>query len=678
MHRISSIVRVAAAVASLLSLFAAAQSTEVLPPTSAGVSGGSSNSIPLGSSPGGSYMVLYDPSQLVGLPIGGRITSLQLRLRNSESAPWPTADVTISDYEIRIGTSSRTSATMTGTFAENLSNAVLVRDGALALTANAYPGGPASGSTPEGWGPVITFSTPYTYTGGPLVLEFRNTGAAPANHFADCAAPAVGASAFGNTTSPAETAGFSALPLIVRLGIEPPNTQTVTLPNANATVNGGIGNSIPLGAFTDGRHMSLYAADQFDSVPPGSIITGMQLRLRNDETSGWPAADSTNADYEIWLSQSVLTPGTMSGTYANNQLNPVRVRDGELPLPANVYPAGAATGTTSEPWGPLIAFDTPFIYQGGTLAIDIQSAGGIAPLKFADAVGGSAVATGKTASPRTAATGAGASAFVVRLTFVPPVESPFGDGVTKIYALKQFADTQAGDLFLGFLQNANFTTQYLYGPEQFQTVGPGTLLTALSLRNAQTTAWPAALGVYPQFDLRLSKSPLTPSTMSTTVASNSGPDAVTVRSGALGVPAGSMAAKPTTGTAPYTWAVPFTQAYSYRSGTLDMLISNQPFPSGTGQVDAFAASNGALQPFGRGKFQIAVGSATVSAAGNVAVARFSADAQVIVPNSAKDDTGLGLDYAFHSPYAGNDATFQYTSSAPRNCPTYPSAGSSPR
>jgi hypothetical protein len=635
------------------------QSIEIVPPANASTNGGSSNSIPLGAASGGTYMVLYEPSQLVGLPIGGRITSLQLRQSNLETAPWPSANATFSDYEIRIGTSTRTAATMSLTYADNLTGAVLVRDGALSLPANVYPGGGASGATPEDWGPVITFSTPYTYSGGPLVLEFRNTGVTAPLQFADCATPAVAASAIGSAASKTATSGFGvALPLIVRLGVEPPNTQTVTLPNANATVSdvAGGGNSIPLGVFTNGRHMSLFDASQFAAVPPGSLITGMQLRLRNEESSGWPGADSTNADYEIWLSQSSLTPGTMSNTYAANQLNPVRVRDGALFLPANAYPAGAATGTTPEPWGPLIAFDQPYVYNGGVLAIDIRSAGGILPVRFADTVDASGIANGKTASPRDAALGGGSSAFIVRLSFVPPVESPFGDGVTKIFALKQFADTPAGNAFQGFTQSANFTTQYLFGPEQFQTVGPGTWITALSLRNAIAAAWPPALGVYPQFDLRLSKSPLTPGTMSTTVASNTGADAVTVRAGSLDVPAGSLAAKPGGTTAPYTWTIPFAENYSYRSGTLDMLINNQPFPGGAGQVDAISASNVALRPFGRGKFALSLAAATVATSGNVPVARFSADAQVIVPNAAKD--GDGFLNLIDTPYASTPKTLQ--------------------
>lgn len=653
-----------AAIAALLCAMAASgpalgQSTEVLPPANDGVNGGNGNSIPLGASPGGTYVVLYDPSQLVGLPIGGKITSLQLRARNAEVAPWPPANAVIADYEIRLGTSTRTAATISTTFADNISGGVLVRDGALNLAANAYPGGAASGSTPEEWGPVISFSTPYTYTGGPLVIEFRNTGVAPNFHFADAATAAIGSAAIGSTTSPTATSGGSALPVVVRLSVTPPNTQAVTLPNANDTVAGNGQNSIPIGAFSDGRHMTLYAASQLASVPPGSIITGMQLRLSNTESSPWPGADSTNTDYEITLSQSPLTPGTISTTYANNQTNPVLVRDGSFDLSAGAYPAGANAGAVPEGWGPFIGFETPYVYKGGALAIDIKSVGGIAPAKFGDTAISDPSAAGVSAAPRTSATGGSASAFIVRLSYVPPVESPFGEGVTKIYALKQFADTPASTFQSVLTQNFDRTAQFLFGPEQFQTVGPGTLLTGVAFRNSSTTAWPPALGSFPQFDIRLSKSPLTPATMSTTVASNSGTDAITVRSGSLAIAAGEMAAKPTTGTAAFTWEVPFSNPYSYRFGTLDMLINRQAIGGVAGAVDAFRASDVSLQPFGRGKHTTGNAAVTLTIDSNVPITRYSTDAQVIVPNSAKDGTGLGLNYFVNSPYDGLDSTIQY-------------------
>ena len=635
------------------------QSIETVPPSLASTYGGTGNYIPLGAFDGGTYQVLCPASQLVGLPIGGTINSIRMRQWNPASAAWPPAGSTITTYEIRIGPSTKTPNTLSATYADNFTSPVLVRSGSLSLAAGAYPGGAAGGSTPEDWGPEIVFTTPYTYTGGSLVFEFRNSGNGAAVTYADSNTSIALGAAVGLTATAAGTSG-TVIPnsLVMQLGVTAADTRFLTIPNANDAAAGNSNNSIPLGSFTDGRHMSLYAADQFASVPPGSLITGMQLRLRNAEASGWPVADSTNADYEIWLSQSTLTPATMSNTYASNQLNAVRVRDGALFLPNGVYPAGPNAGATPEGWGPLIPFQTPYVYQGGVLAIDIQSAGGIADGKFADCVSGSATASGKTAGPRTAPTGAGSSAFIVRLSFVPPVRSPFGEGVTKIYAAKQFADTVAGDFFVGFTRNQNFTNQNLFGPEQFQTVGPGTLLTGVAWRNQSIAAWPPALAGYAQFDLRLSQSPLTPGSMSTTVASNSGADALTVRSGSLAVAAGSLAAKPATGTAPFTWEVPFSQPYPYRSGTLDMLINNQPIAVVDGSLDAVNANIVPVQQQVRGKFSFGVGSPGVPNAANVPVTRYSADAQVMVPNSIKDGVGFGNNYFFDSPFDSIESTFQ--------------------
>lgn len=641
-----------------LTPFAKAQSLEVVPPTNASIAGDSNNSIPIGAGGGGTYQVLYPASQLVGLPIGGKITSIQFRLRNAESANWPPSASAIASYEIKMGGSTKTPATLSTTFADNITSPVVVRSGALSLAAGTYPAGAATATTPEGWGPVITFSTPYTYTGGPLVIELRNTGTSTVV-YCDAVTSTEAARAIGNTSSNAETSGFFAGAMIIRLSVTPPNTQTVTLPNANDTAAGNSDNSIPLGAFTDGRHMSLYAADQFASVPPGSLITGMQLRLRNAESSGWPAADSTNADYEIWLSQSTLTPASMSSTYASNLLNEVRVRDGSYFLPAGVYPAGANAGTTPEGWGPLIPFQTPYVYQGGVLAIDIQSAGGIAPVKYADCVVGSATASGKTAGPRTAATGAGSSAFIVRLSFVPPVHSPFGDGVTKIYALKDYAGTPAPSQQSVLSLNVSYASEFVYAPEQFQTVGPGTLLTALSLRKNDTAPWPVAPTTATSYSIDLSRSLNGPATLSTTVANNVGPDNTTVRSGSLSVLAGEMAAATPGGTAPFTWQIPFSTPYSYRSGSLLGVFRNTGFAS-SGDVDAIAFNAPEIGVQTKGFFSNPSNTATTAFAANVPVMRFSADAQVIVPNSAKDGTGLNGLYSVSAPTASNESTFQVT------------------
>ncbi len=661
MRGLNGVIRGAVAVAACFSSvgIASAQSIEVVPPSSENVAAGFfGNTIPLGASTG-TYQALYMPSQLVGLPIGGKITSLQMRLYNDATAPWPTSSGTITNYRISLGSSNLTADTLSTTFANNITNPVLVRSGSFSLDANAYPGGAATGTTPEAWGPVITFSTPYTYTGGPLVIEVRSTGFNGAFNFADATpSTSISKSVFTASSDAATTGSIGNSPIVMRLGITPPNTQAVTLPNANDTVAGNSENSIPIGAFSDGRHMTLYAANQLASIPPGSIITSMQLRLQNDESSPWPAADSTNTDYEITLSQSALTPGTASTTFTNNQLNPVLVHDGAYVLPAGVYPAGANAGTVPEGWGPPIVFQNPYVYQGGALAIDIKSVGGIAPLKFCDAVVSGPAAAGLSAAPRNSATGSlGASAFIVRLSYVPPVESPFGEGVTKIYALKDYAGTPAPSQQSVLTLNASYASEFVYAPEQFQTVGPGTLLTALALRKNDTAPWPVAPTTATSYSIDLSRSLNGPATLSTTVANNVGPDNTTVRSGPLSVLAGEMAAATPGGTAPFTWQIPFSTPYSYRSGSLLGVFRNTGFAS-SGDVDAIAFNAPEIGVQTKGFFSNPSNTATTTFVANVPVMRFSADAQVMVPNSLKDGVGFNGIYGSSAPTSSSECTLQ--------------------
>ena len=642
-----------------------AQSFEVVPPTSENVAAGFfGNTIPLGVGTGGTYQALYMPSQLVGLPIGGQITSLQLRLYNFATAPWPASAGTIANYRISFGGSNLTADTLSTTFADNITNPVLVRSGSFSLDAGAYPGGAASGTTPEAWGPVITFSTPYTYNGGPLVIEVRSTGIGGSTEFADATpSTSISKSVFATSSDAATTGAIGNSPIVMRLGITPPNTQAVTLPNANDTVAGVTGNYIPFAGSTGGRQLTLYAADQLASIPPGSVITGLQLRQRNAETVSWPPSDFVCSDYEIWLSQSSLTPATASTTFANNLLNSVMVRDGARTSVANEYPGGAATGTTPGGWGPIIPFDTPYVYMGGVLGVEYRNTGGGSPLHFADVVSNSATAAGlaSTASP-TNPTGTFNGAVIVRLAYVPPVTSPFGDGVTKIYALKDYAGTPAPSQQSVLSLNVSYASEFVYAPEQFQTVGPGTLLTALALRKNDTAPWPVAPTTATSYSIDLSRSLNGPATLSTTVANNVGPDNTTVRSGSLSVLAGEMAAATPGGTAPFTWQIPFSTPYSYRSGSLLGVFRNTGFAS-SGDVDAIAFNAPEIGVQTKGFFSNPSNTATTTFVANVPVMRFSADAQVMAPNSLKDGVGFASGFSTPAPFASAASTFQNIVSA---------------
>ncbi len=658
---LSSLIRpsrfVAAAAIALFARFAPADVTQVVPPTSATVAGDANNLIPIGASPGGTYSVLYGPDQLAGLPIGSTINSIQMRLRNAEAVAWPPAPVNITTYEIRFGQSDLTPATISNTFANNIKNSVLVRGGALALATGAYPAGAATGTTPEAWGPVITFTTPFVYTGGVLAIEFRNTGATGGSVYGDANVNSAGGAGVGSISS--STTGGAAGAIIVRLGFSRPDDQSLTVPPANANVAGTTGNYIPLGAVAGGRYLVLYDTAQLAAIPAGSVISGLQMRLWNAHSANWPNAATAITSYQIYLAQSPRTPATISTTFAANLTNPVLVRDGALDLAAGTYPAGANTGAVPEGWGPMIEFQTPFVYKGGVLAIDFHNTGGGAPTNYADGIlsGATAAGIGDINSP-SATVGVDGGAVIIRLLVTPPVTSPFGPGVTKVFALNKYADTPASNYQNTVLYISGYATEFVYAPAQFQTIGPGSLFTGLAYRNDNITAWPLALTNVGSYDIQLGKSVNGPATLSTTVANNLGADATTVRSGALAIPAGAMAAAPTTGTAPYTFEIPFTTSYPYVGGSLINVV-RQSGTGSDGHVDAIFYTDPENGVDTKGYFGDPQGTASTPNAANVPVVRYSADAQVIVPNAVANGVGLGGNYIFASPFATSASTIQF-------------------
>lgn len=100
-------------------------------------------------------------SLLGGLQVGDQLTGMSFRGETGTSA------LSYADYEIRLAQAANAIGSLSTTLANNLLNPVLVRDGALSFAANAFTAG--------AWGPVISFTTPYTYQGGDLIWEIRHT-----------------------------------------------------------------------------------------------------------------------------------------------------------------------------------------------------------------------------------------------------------------------------------------------------------------------------------------------------------------------------------------------------------------------------------------------------------------------------------------------------------------------
>lgn len=111
----------------------------------------------------------YSGSSLIsnGLTPGETITAIGFRVAAGESS---IPAQTVSDYSIQMGLGV-SPGSMSLTFANNGSAMTLVRSGALDITAGQFAGG--AGVNPFG---MIQLSSPYTYTGGDLLIDVSYSG----------------------------------------------------------------------------------------------------------------------------------------------------------------------------------------------------------------------------------------------------------------------------------------------------------------------------------------------------------------------------------------------------------------------------------------------------------------------------------------------------------------------
>jgi hypothetical protein len=170
---------------------APAQVQVVVPAGFGGIEGGSAEGTALGDF-SNRVQSIYGTSLLTGLNVGDVITGLSFRVDSIGPAPAPQ---TVANYEIRLSKSPNTPGTLSNTLAANRgADEVIVRTGPLTIAAGDYP----TGSTPNAFGVLINFTSPYVYTGGPLLVEYAHTPFPSTPSFADAAENiAGGQSAFG-------------------------------------------------------------------------------------------------------------------------------------------------------------------------------------------------------------------------------------------------------------------------------------------------------------------------------------------------------------------------------------------------------------------------------------------------------------------------------------------------
>lgn len=117
------------------------------------------------------YQLLINESQLTNF-LGRNITGISWRLPTSATGPWPAADVNFTAYDIYLSRSVAP-ANRSLTFANNvIGSQTQVRSGALFIPDSSY----GIVGSPNPFGPVIIFNTPYFYSGGHLLVEIRHDG----------------------------------------------------------------------------------------------------------------------------------------------------------------------------------------------------------------------------------------------------------------------------------------------------------------------------------------------------------------------------------------------------------------------------------------------------------------------------------------------------------------------
>jgi hypothetical protein len=142
----------------------------VVPPAFTNTNGGVTFLGPLANAQR-TYLLLIHEDQLSAIA-GQYLTGITWRLPASASSAWPTADATITSFDVYLG-QSVTPAAVSNTIADNyVGPRTQVRSGGLTIPASSFP----FGGNPNAFGMTIPFDVPWQYTGGNLIVELRHTG----------------------------------------------------------------------------------------------------------------------------------------------------------------------------------------------------------------------------------------------------------------------------------------------------------------------------------------------------------------------------------------------------------------------------------------------------------------------------------------------------------------------
>jgi len=298
--------------------------------------------------------------------LGKKITSIAFRLPASAGTNWPTSNVTFSNYKILLSGSVTPANRSLAFFSDNvIGPQTLVRSGSLFVPAGSYP----SGNSPNTYGPEIIFDVPYTYSGGNLLVEIRHTGFTGTSQSVDALSSFTGGYnlTYSACWKSSDTATYNAAS---------GNFSIVKLFSAEVVPNDKeyeIGDNQFTGALSfDAKTYQLLIHSNQLTQFIGKKLTAISMRAYSGASSSWPPSDVTFSDYRIYLSGSVDPVNRSLAFFVNNVTGQQRlVRSGPLVIPSGSYSYGNSPNAT----GPEIIFNSPYIYNGGNLLIEIRHKG---------------------------------------------------------------------------------------------------------------------------------------------------------------------------------------------------------------------------------------------------------------------------------------------------------------
>jgi hypothetical protein len=184
------------------------------------------------------------------------------------------------------------------------------------------------------------------------------------------------------------------LALVVGLGASAPLAAQVFVvaPNIYTNAEGPGSSSVPIHIQNNPWTFQLIInANQLTGLV-GTEISGIAYRHSAVMGGSYPNQPTTWSNYVIRLGPSVA-PSAATGTFADNfTAAPTEVHSGAFSVSPGAWPNFGAPGPN--PWGPVLEFDTPYLYTGGDLAMLITHSGSDNPN-----IGDSLIDTTGSASP---------------------------------------------------------------------------------------------------------------------------------------------------------------------------------------------------------------------------------------------------------------------------------------